>query len=71
MQEMFENRFDELKSIDSTYFIIVVENIKESKIIATGTLVIEKKFTHNTGKVGHIEDVVVDVLYRKQKLGSM
>jgi glucosamine-phosphate N-acetyltransferase len=29
-------------------------------IIATGTIILEPKFIHNNGTVGHIEDIVVD-----------
>jgi glucosamine-phosphate N-acetyltransferase len=31
---------------------------------------IEKKLIHGAGKVGHIEDVVVDETYRGKKLGQ-
>lgn len=41
-----------------------------SKIIAAGTIIIEQKLIHNCGKVGHIEDVVVDEKYRGQYLGK-
>lgn len=68
---MFESRFDELKSIDNTYFIVTIEDTTVSKVVATGTLVIERKFTHMTGRVGHIEDIVVDIDYRKKKLGTV
>lgn len=33
---------------------------QDDKIIATGSLLIEHKFIRQLGKVGHIEDVVVD-----------
>ena len=31
-----------------------------NNIIATGTIILEPKFIHNNGTVGHIEDIVVD-----------
>ncbi|KAJ6759396.1 GLUCOSAMINE 6-PHOSPHATE N-ACETYLTRANSFERASE [Salix koriyanagi] len=40
------------------------------KIIATGSVFIEKKFLRNCGKVGHIEDVVVDSAARGMQLGK-
>ena len=40
-------------------------------IIGSGTLLIEKKIIHNMGKVGHIEDIVIDKEYRGKKLGEM
>jgi glucosamine-phosphate N-acetyltransferase len=66
----FISRFDELKAASSTYWIVVIEDATDSSLLATGTLVIEKKFTHSAGKVGHIEDVVVDSTNRGQNLGK-
>lgn len=43
---------------DQNYIIIVAEDLESSEIIGTATLLIEQKFIHNGGKVGHIEDVV-------------
>lgn len=53
-KDEFDKTFDEL---NSDYHIYVIE--KENKIVATGTLLVEKKFIHQCGKVGHIEDIVV------------
>ncbi|EFJ49388.1 hypothetical protein VOLCADRAFT_47170, partial [Volvox carteri f. nagariensis] len=39
------------------------------RVIATAAMIVEIKFIHNCGKVGHIEDVVVDPAYRGKKLG--
>jgi glucosamine-phosphate N-acetyltransferase len=41
----------------------------EEKIVATATLCVDYKFIHNCGKVGRIEDVVVDNEYRSRGLG--
>ena len=49
------------KSIkNSNYQIFVVEETKEKKIVATATLLLEKKFIRGCGVAGHVEDVVVD-----------
>eukprot|EP00878_Enallax_costatus_P031181 GHUV01034075.1.p1 GENE.GHUV01034075.1~~GHUV01034075.1.p1 ORF type:complete len:134 (+),score=26.98 GHUV01034075.1:319-720(+) len=40
------------------------------KLVGTASLIVEKKFIHSCGKVGHIEDVVVDEAARGQKLGQ-
>lgn len=37
--------------------IVVAEDLENNEIIGTATLLIEQKFIHNGGKVGHIEDV--------------
>ena len=48
--------------------IIAVAEL-DGKIVGATTLLIESKFIHNGGLVGHIEDVVVDKEYQGQKIG--
>ena len=38
--------------------------------MAAGSLLIERKFIRGCGKVGHIEDVVVDASQRRKGTGS-
>lgn len=59
----------EKENKNSSYQIFVVEETKEAKIVATATLLLEKKFIRGCGLAGHIEDVVVDESVRGQKLG--
>lgn len=49
--------------------IIAVAEFGE-KIVGSATLLIEQKFIHNGGLVGHIEDVVVDKNFQGQKIGE-
>lgn len=56
----FEGRFQELSSYGGDHLVCVIEDNRSGKIVATGSVFIEKKFIRNCGKVGHIEDVVVD-----------
>ena len=42
----------------------------EGKVVGAATLLLESKFIHNGGIVGHIEDVVVDKNYQGQKIGE-
>jgi len=51
------------------YHIYVVEHVPTHCVVAAASLVIERKFIHQCGKVGHIEDVVTDSRFRGQKLG--
>ena len=51
------------------YYIYVAE--KDGKIIGMASIFIEQKFIHSGGRVGHIEDVVVDSNYRKLNIGKM
>ncbi|XP_043724728.1 glucosamine 6-phosphate N-acetyltransferase-like [Telopea speciosissima] len=68
--EEFRARFQELKSHGDDHVICVIEDEQSGKIIATGSVFVEKKFLRNCGKVGHIEDVVVDSSARGLKLGQ-
>ena len=49
--------------------IIAVAEL-DGKIVGATTLLIETKFIHNGGVVGHIEDVVVNKKYQGQKIGE-
>jgi len=49
--------------------VIVVAELDE-KIVGTTTLLIEPKFIHGGGLVGHIEDVVIDKNFKGQKIGE-
>ena len=62
----FEEQLERIKSIKNVY---VIED--RERIIATATLLLEPKFIHLCGTVGHIEDVVVDNKYRGRGLGLM
>ena len=42
----------------------------DGKIVGATTLLIESKFIHDGGLVGHIEDVVVDKEHQGQKIGE-
>jgi glucosamine-phosphate N-acetyltransferase len=66
----FEDRFQEISSLGDHHVICVVEDECSGKIIATGSMFIEKKFFRNCGKVGHIEDVVVDTNAQGMQLGK-
>lgn len=66
----FEDRFRELNSVGDDHVICVIEDELSGKIVATGSVFIEKKFLRNCGKVGHIEDVVVDSSARGRNLGK-
>ena len=64
--------FDKFKifidNLNENHQIIVIE--LKNKIIASGTLLIENKIIHGLGKVGHIEDIVVDTTQRGLGLGK-
>src|SRR5947207_3011814 len=42
----------------------------EDRVVGTATLLIERKFIHHGGLVGHIEDVAVHKDYQRQGIGT-
>lgn len=59
--------FQEINSNEN--HIIAVAEI-DGTVVGSATLLIEPKFIHNGGFVGHIEDVVVDKKFQGQKIGE-
>jgi glucosamine-phosphate N-acetyltransferase len=59
--------FDKI-SKNPDYIIYVA--INDGKVIGATTLLIEQKFIHDGGKVGHIEDVVVRKEYQGRGVGK-
>ena len=57
------------KIIENPDHIIHVAEI-DGKIVGSTTLLIEQKFIHNGGKVGHIEDVVVSKEFEGRGIGN-
>lgn len=61
--------FNELME-KKNHIIMVAEEKKEHQIIGTATLIIEQKFIHNGGKIGHIEDVAVRKGFEGKGIGK-
>ena len=68
LKYMVTNFRKTVSDLPSTTTIYVIMNDK--KIIGSGTLLIEQKIIHNYGKVGHIEDIIIDNNMRGQGLGK-
>ena len=49
---------------------VIVVAVIDGKVVGSTTLLIETKFIHNGGKVGHIEDVVVNKEYQGKGIGE-
>jgi glucosamine-phosphate N-acetyltransferase len=67
-EDIWDERCEWLRSQSSTYYILVVVN-EQDKVIATGTCMMERKFIHNMGVVGHIEDLAVARDQKGKKMG--
>merc|ERR1712000_16137 len=69
-EEMFNQTFDTLKQ-SGNCFVFVIHDKTNDVIVGSATLLLEQKFTHTCGKVGHIEDVVTDKSCRGKGFGKM
>jgi GNAT superfamily N-acetyltransferase len=52
---------------DSYYLLCITD--ASGKIVGTGALIVERKFIHQLGLVGHIEDIAVAKDQQGKKLG--
>lgn len=59
-EEAWQQRFKELANPPSVYFPLVIVRKADDRIVASGTVFLEKKFIRGLGLVGHIEDIAVD-----------
>ncbi|KAK2067339.1 hypothetical protein P8C59_001090 [Phyllachora maydis] len=69
----FDERFDYMRKHEGTYYILVVEERKagagRAAVVGCGTVIVERKFIHQLGKVGHIEEIAVAKSQQGKKLG--
>lgn len=63
-----EKILSEIKSCPFHRIFVAVKD--DGQIIGSTTLLIEQKFIHDGGKVGHIEDVTVNKNYEGKGVGS-
>jgi GNAT superfamily N-acetyltransferase len=57
-----------MASRNDTYYILVICDSSKT-IVGTGGVIVERKFIHNLGLVGHIEDIAVAKNQQGKKLG--
>lgn len=69
-ESQFDERYTWMTSQDG-YYILVIEDSSSGKgiVVGTGALVVERKFIHSLGLVGHIEDIAVAKDQQGKKLG--
>ncbi|KAF2136627.1 uncharacterized protein K452DRAFT_322285 [Aplosporella prunicola CBS 121167] len=64
----WDERFDWMTRRNDEYFLVCVLD-ENKKVVGTGALIVERKFIHNLGLVGHIEDIAVAKDQQGKKLG--
>jgi len=69
-EEQFNVRFGEMQKACGSYYTVVGEDSKTGRVVASGSVVIERKFIHQCGLVGHIEDIVVSKCARGRHVGE-
>jgi glucosamine-phosphate N-acetyltransferase len=67
-EEAWNKRFDWIRSRNDEYYLLVVCD-GEDRVVGTGSLIVERKFIHSLGMVGHIEDIAVEKNQQGKKLG--
>ncbi|KAI9011253.1 acyl-CoA N-acyltransferase [Gaertneriomyces semiglobifer] len=67
-REQFVQRFKDMQALPLRTVVI---QSPDDQIVASGTLLLESKFVRNCGKVGHIEDIVVDASLRGKNIGKL
>lgn len=67
----FNDFKDFVDKLTNNHQIIVLYDQNTNKVIGTITVLIEAKLIHDLSKVCHIEDVVIDINYRKKGLGKL
>ncbi|KAL1863975.1 Glucosamine-phosphate N-acetyltransferase-like protein [Diaporthe australafricana] len=67
-EERFLERFDWMATQGKgVHYFMVIEH--DSRVVGTGTLVVERKFIHDLGTVGHVEEVSILKEYQSKGLG--
>ncbi|KAI9230185.1 MAG: glucosamine 6-phosphate N-acetyltransferase [Piptocephalis tieghemiana] len=69
-EETFLEQYHAMKE-SGTYYVHVIEDTNRARIVASATLLIERKFLRGCSKAGHIEDVVVSASERGKRLGVL
>lgn len=67
-EEQWNKRFDWILSRADEYYLLVVCDGAD-RVVGTGSLIVERKFIHSLGLVGHIEDIAVEKGQQGKKLG--
>lgn len=62
-------QFHALRAAPQTYYSLVIVDKASDRIVAVGTVFVERKFLRGLGSVGHIEDIAVDERQQGKKLG--
>ncbi len=68
-EEAWRGQFEAIRAAPRTYYSIVIVDKASDRIVAVGSIFVERKFLRGLGCVGHIEDIAVDKSQQGKKLG--
>ncbi|KAI1911028.1 Glucosamine-phosphate N-acetyltransferase-like protein [Ophidiomyces ophidiicola] len=66
--EQWSERFDWMAQRNDEYYLLVICD-EDKRVVGTGSLIVERKFIHTLGLVGHIEDIAIEKNQQGKKLG--
>ena len=69
--ETFSKQFNQMKDCTDVYYILVIEDKTNGKIIAAGALLLDKKFYRAISTRGRIEMLIVQENYRGKGFGMI
>lgn len=67
-EEQWNQRYEWIRSRNDEYYLLVICDGAD-RVVGTGSLIVERKFIHSLGMVGHIEDIAVEKGQQGKKLG--
>ncbi|XP_065191980.1 glucosamine 6-phosphate N-acetyltransferase-like [Sycon ciliatum] len=70
-QDKFEEQFRGIQASPNTHYITVIEDTTRGELVASASLIVERKFTHLAAMRGRIEDVIVADSCRGRQLGKL
>jgi glucosamine-phosphate N-acetyltransferase len=68
-REKWDERCEYLRARSDTYIVLVITN-SENWVVCSGTLMVERKFTHDLCLVGHVEDLLIGEGQSGKNLGG-
>ncbi|KAG2206613.1 hypothetical protein INT46_004861 [Mucor plumbeus] len=68
-KQEFTEQFNYMKKHSHEYHTITITEDAKDQVVAVGTILVERKFVHKNGLVGHIEDIAVNSNQQGKKLG--
>lgn len=67
-EDQWNQRYEWIRARNDEYYMLVICDGAD-RVVGTGSLIVERKFIHSLGMVGHIEDIAVEKGQQGKKLG--